>query len=210
MATSVNASTLTGSVPTRHATAEALLDATERLLIDIGYAGLSSRQITEEAGQAHGSIRYHFGTLENLVTAVVERATERIITRQRAMYAADLPFRMKWRQAMEWFEEDLAAGYPKLLAELFSAAWNIPACRPGLQRMNEGMSGVLRQAAARAAREYGVDADDTVVTGVAGLIATSQLGMLFQRLAGIDVDHAETIALIERTIDQLEGRRAEP
>lgn len=201
---SVNAET--ANAQARHTTAEALLDAAERLLIEVGYGELSSRRITDKAGQAHGSIRYHFGTLEDLVVAVVERTTERVVERQLAMYTADMPFRQKWRQAMVWFEEDLTTGYPKLLAELFAAAWNVPACRSGLRRTNETWARVLGEAAKHAAREYSVDADDTVVAGVAGLIATSQLGMLFQRLAGADVDHAEIIAVIELAIDQLERR----
>lgn len=189
----------------RHETAEALLDAAERLLIEDGYAELSTRRITDEAGQAHGSIRYHFGGLDALVVAVVDRTTARITDRQRAMYASDMSFREKWRQAMVWFEEDLRAGYPKLLAELYAAAWNVPACRPGLLRTQETWARVLREAVTGAACEYGFEADDTLVRGVAGLIATSQTGMLHQRLAGVDTDHAEIVVVIERAIALLEN-----
>ncbi len=193
----------------RHPTAEALVEATERLLIEDGYAELSTRRIVEAAGQTHGSIRYHFGSLEALIVAVVERSTIGITERQRAMYQSDLPFRAKWEQAMEWFEEDLAAGYPKLLAELFAAAWNVPRCRAGLRRTMEIWAEVLEEAVAGAAEEYGVDADDDLVAGVAGLIGASQQGLLFQRLAGIDVEHEATVAVVGRAIDLLEERGAQ-
>jgi len=190
-----------------HATAVALMDATERLLIDVGYAGLSIRRITDEAGQAHGAIRYHFGTLEHLIVAVVDRQTDRLTTRQRAMYEADEPFSAKWRQAMIWFEEDLASGYPKLVAELRAAAWNVPACRPGIRRLIEVWSAVLHDAVSDAAKQFELDVDADTIAGVAGLIRTSQQAMLDDRLAGIDTDHTHIVAFITRLIDDLERRR---
>jgi AcrR family transcriptional regulator len=190
----------------RHATAEALLDATERLLIDVGHAGLSIRKITDEAGQAHGSIRYHFGTLENLIVAVVDRQTDRIATRQRAMYESDAPFSVKWRQAMTWFEQDLASGYPKLVVELGAAAWNLPACRPGHRRTVERWASILRNAVDDAVQQFGLDVDDETIAGVAGLMRTSQQAMLEDRLAGIDTDHTQIVDFITRLIDDLESR----
>lgn len=189
---------------TRHPTAEALLDATQRLLIDVGVAGLSTRRIADEAGQTHGSIRYHFGTLEALVVAVVDRTTATITARQRAMYESDRPFREKWRQAMDWFEEDLEGGYPKLLAELSAAAWNMPACRPGLLRTTQAWSDLLSDAVTAAAEEYGLELDDPIIRGVAGIIRSSQAGMLFDRLAGIDVDHDHILAAVDELIGVLE------
>jgi AcrR family transcriptional regulator len=196
-----------GAAQHTHATAWALMDATERLLIDVGHAGLSIRRITDEAGQAHGSIRYHFGTLEHLIVAVVDRQTDRLTTRQRAMYESDEPFSAKWRQAMTWFEEDLASGYPKLLAELRAAAWNVPACRPGIRRVSEVWSVVLRDAVADAAKQYELDIDADTIAGVAGLIRTSQQAMLDDRLAGVDTDHTQIVAFIGRLIDDLERRQ---
>lgn len=198
--------TTAAAPPSRHPTAEALLDATEQLLIDVGYAQLSTRRIVEAADQTHGSIRYHFGTLEQLIVAVVDRQTDRIAARQRSMYESDLPFRAKWRQATVWFEEDLANGYPKLVAELQAAAWNVPACRPGLKHTDEVWSALLRDAINDAAHEYDLEVDDALLDGIAGLLRTSQAGMLNERLAGIDTYHAASVALIERAIDLLEQR----
>ena len=58
-------------------------------------------------------MHYYFGTVDNLMLAVFERFTDRLAERQRAMYAADLPFLEKWRTAIGYMDEDLAAGYPK-------------------------------------------------------------------------------------------------
>src|SRR5438552_2057069 len=100
-------------------TEEALLDAAERLLVSVGYASLSTRLVAKEAAVNHGLVHYYFGSMENLLLRVLERFTERLIERQRAMYSrADIPFIDKWRTAMGFLEEDIAAGYPKVWLEL--------------------------------------------------------------------------------------------
>src|SRR5436853_6015161 len=67
--------------------------AAERLLVSIGYADVSVRRLAEEAGANHGLVHYYFGSMEELFLRVLERFTDRLIERQRAMYAADVPDR---------------------------------------------------------------------------------------------------------------------
>src|SRR5438045_5737434 len=85
---------------------EALFDAAERLLVDIGYAGVTTRRLAEEAGVNNGLVHYYFGSNENLLVRTLERFTERLITRQRDLYAADMPFVEKWRTAMRCLVSD--------------------------------------------------------------------------------------------------------
>ena len=98
-------------VPTR----DRLLDATERILIERGHSQVSTRHVAEQAGVAHGLIRYHFGSLDDLMQATLERACNQILQRQRDLYASDLAFIEKWRAAMGYIDVDLEAGFPKLL-----------------------------------------------------------------------------------------------
>src|SRR5215207_1566318 len=86
----------------RSAAEEALLDAAERLLVGLGYAGITTRRLAEEAGVNHGLVHYYSGSNENLLVRTLERFTERLITRQRELYASDLPFVDKWRAAMRY------------------------------------------------------------------------------------------------------------
>ena len=107
---------------TRAETEDAFLDAAERLLIGLGYAGISTRRLAEEAGANHGLVHYYFGSMENLFVRVLERFTERLITRQREMYGrTDLSGVEKWRTAMGYLESDIAAGYPEDLARAAGA-----------------------------------------------------------------------------------------
>lgn len=50
-----------------------ILDAAERLIVELGADKASMRKITEEAGVNVAAINYHFGTKDNLVSAIVTR-----------------------------------------------------------------------------------------------------------------------------------------
>src|SRR5215203_6686938 len=135
---------------------EALLDAAERLLVDVGHAGITTRRVAEEAGVNHGLVHYYFGSVENLLVRTLERFTERLITRQREMYAADMPFLEKWRTAMRYLvSEDVA--YEKVWLELQALAWNDPALRARLAHVNAEWRAVLTQAFAQPHRELGFE-----------------------------------------------------
>src|SRR4051794_15027775 len=99
-----------------------LLDAAERLLIDVGHSAVTTRLVSKEAGLNQGLVHYYYGSMEELFLAVLERFTARLIIRQRAMYAADTTFLVKWRKAMGFLEEDLAVEYPKIWRELKARA----------------------------------------------------------------------------------------
>ena len=76
----------------RQQTEEAFLDAAERLLVEVGYAGITTRRLAGKAGANHGLVHYYLGSMENLLLRVLERFTERLIARQRVMYGAERPF----------------------------------------------------------------------------------------------------------------------
>jgi len=113
-----------------------LLDAAERLLIEVGHGAVTTRLVTKEAGLNQGLLHYYYGSMEELFLAVLERFTARLIIRQRAMYAADTTFLVKWRKAMGFLEEDLAAGYPKIWLELQAMAWNRPPMRARIEAVH--------------------------------------------------------------------------
>jgi AcrR family transcriptional regulator len=180
----------------------AFLDAAERLLVDDGRAGISTRRLAREAGLNHGLVHYYFGSVENLMLAVFERFTDRLVERQRAMYAADVPFLAKWRSAMGFMEEDLAAGYPKIWAELQAAAMNDPELQRRFRAVYATWRSVLTGAFTRAAGEYGVS--DAAVPALVTLVMTFTVGMFNERLVGVDTGHAELLAWFEAGVRSME------
>jgi AcrR family transcriptional regulator len=183
----------------RQATEDTFLDAAERLLVEVGYAGITTRSLAEEAGANKGLVHYYFGSMENLLVRVLERFTERLIARQRAMYAADLPFIEKWRQAMRYLDEDRE--YQKVWYELQALAWNRPELRDRVAHVDAEWRAVLAEAFEQARREHPIDMP---VAAFVSLVATFNEGMILERLSGIDSGHRELLDWID---EWLEGRR---
>ena len=188
----------------REANVEAFLDAAERLLVGEGAAGISTRQLAAEAGQNHGLVHYYFGSVDELLLQTLERFTARILERQRALYSTDAPFADKWRAAMGYVEEDLAAGYPKVWAELEALAWNHPEMRDRLNRVNDDWRTLLRDALANAIDEYGLDDSRFSAEALAALVMQFQKGLLNERLLGFDRGHGELQAMIDAWFVSLE------
>jgi AcrR family transcriptional regulator len=107
-------------------TRELILDAARAALVERGYSQLSLRPIAEAAGVGMGHIHYHFGTKQNLVLAVLAAENDRLLERQRQMYAEDLPLWKQWEQACDFLDDDLRSGYVRVLQELTAAGWAEP------------------------------------------------------------------------------------
>jgi AcrR family transcriptional regulator len=177
----------------RQQTEEAFLDAAERLLVSVGYAGITTRALAEEAGANHGLVHYYFGSMENLLARVLERFTERLIARQRAMYAApDVPFIEKWRTAMRYLEADRE--YQKLWFELQALAWNRPELRERVARVNDEWRAVLTDAFTEPHERYAIDMP---LDALVSLVITFNEGIMLERLSGIETGQAELLQWID-------------
>ena len=177
----------------RVAAEEALLDAAERLLIDVGHAGITTRKLAETAGVNHGLVHYYFGSVENLLMRALERFTDGLIERQRAMYAADEPFIEKWRTAMRYLvSEDVK--YEKIWMELQALAWNNVEIRGRLERVNAEWRAVLTDAFEAPHRELGIEMP---LEALVALVLTFNIGIMVERLAGIEAGHAELLDWID-------------
>jgi AcrR family transcriptional regulator len=177
----------------RSAAEEALLDAAERLLVDVGHAGITTRRLAEEAGVNHGLVHYYFGSNEGLLVRALERFTERLIDRQRALYAADVPFVEKWRTAMRYLvSEDVA--YEKVWLELQALAWNDPDLQTRLARVNEEWRTVLTEAFEEPHRELGIELP---LKALVSLVMTFNTGIIVERLGGVETGHRELLEWID-------------
>jgi len=189
----------------REAAQTALLDAAEELLIDAGYAGITTRKVAERAGVNHGLVHYYFGSIEELLFQAMERFTARLLERQRELYESDLPFIEKWRTAMGFIDEDLAAGYPKIWAELHAVAWNRPQFQRRIAEVHVQWRKVFRKAMVRAQDELRLERTPFDADGFLALIATFNAGLLLERLIGLDEGHDELLAAMDQWLSSLGG-----
>ncbi|WP_168734806.1 TetR/AcrR family transcriptional regulator [Deinococcus sp. KSM4-11] len=190
----------------RGETEQRLLDAAERLLIQVGYASITTRTLAEEAGVNHGLVHYYFGSMEELFLRVLERFTQRLTERQRAMYAAPIPFIEKWREAMRYLDEDRP--YQKIWWELQALAWNRPEYQPRVLLVHTVWRDAMRTAVSQAVGCYRLDTGPFSAEDWITLIVTMNTGVIHQRLSGIDEGHTSLLAAIERWMTTLDERAA--
>jgi AcrR family transcriptional regulator len=185
----------------RSAAEEALLDAAERLLVDVGHAGITTRRLAEEAGVNNGLVHYYFGSIENLLVRTLERFTDRLIARQRALYAdPDIPFIEKWRTAMRFLlSEDV--DYEKVWCELQALAWNRPELRERVDHVNAEWRSVLTEAFAEPRERYGIEMP---LDALVSLVITFNEGIILERLSGVEEGHRELLDWIDAWLEERE------
>jgi len=178
-------------------TEQALLDAAERLLGEVDASGITTRRVADEAGANHGLVHYYFGSVEQLLVRVLERFTDRLIERQRELYAADAPFLEKWRTAMAYLDEDLP--YQKIWFELQALAWNRPELQERLARVHAEWRAVLVEAFTPVREELGLELPpEALVT----LVYTFNEGLMRERLSGIETGHRELLDWIDGWLER--------
>jgi AcrR family transcriptional regulator len=186
----------------RQATEEAFLDAAERLLVSVGHAGITTRSVAQEAGVNHGLVHYYFGSMENLLARVLERFTDRLIARQREMYAdPTTPFAEKWRAAMRYLDADRE--YQKVWYELQALAWNRPELRERVARVDAEWRAVLTEAFAGPRERYGLEMP---LDALVSLVITFNEGIILERLSGVETGQAELLEWIDRWLERSEDR----
>jgi AcrR family transcriptional regulator len=179
------------------------LDAAERLLVDVGHAQITTRRLAKEAEANHGLVHYYFGSMENLLARVLERFTERLIERQRQLYASDVPFLEKWRTAMRYLAAD--ERYQRIWYELQALAWSRPELRERVALVDAEWRAVLREALAEPLERYGLPIP---LDALVALVVTFNEGIIWERLSGIDSGHAELLDWIDAWLEEQEARAA--
>ncbi|MEU0354842.1 TetR/AcrR family transcriptional regulator [Streptomyces cyaneofuscatus] len=112
-----------------------IIDAALRVIAADGIAGLSHRTVAAEADVPLGSTTYHFGSLDELLTAALRRSNENFARalRDSEVCAGDTSSASGLADELtrvlgEWFEGD--RGAIELEYELYLAALRRPALRP--------------------------------------------------------------------------------
>jgi|SRR5687768_2494658 len=187
---------------TRGETEDRFLDAAERLLVETGHAGITTRRLADEAAANHGLVHYYFGSIENLFVRVLERFTERLIERQRRMYSSDAPFIEKWRTAMRYLDAD--RDYQRVWYELQALAWSRPELRERVAKVDAEWRTVLREALAEPLERYELPIP---LDALVALVVTFNEGLILERLSGIDTGHAELLEWIDAWLTEKEEGR---
>ena len=93
------------------ATHAALLDATEAVMREEGYAAVTSRRVAERAGINQQTVYYYFATMDDLLLAAYRRRTKQMRARVEEAMAADRPLHALWQCFADPFDAALTMEY---------------------------------------------------------------------------------------------------
>lgn len=132
-----------------------ILEAARNVLLQDGYAKLSTRRVAELADVPLSQIHYHFGSKQQLILAVLEAENARLLDRQRRMYEGPEPLSRHWELACDFLDEDLESGYVRVLQEMIAAGWSDPDVAASVREYVGGWMSLLREVAERTAERLG-------------------------------------------------------
>jgi AcrR family transcriptional regulator len=177
-----------------------LLDAAESLLLEEGYAAVTSRRVGERAGANSALIHYYFESMDGLFIELFRRGAERGLRRQAAALQSPQPLWALWEvlrdhinnvRTVEFFA--LAHHRPAVLAEVveYSAKYR----HQQLDILTKVLAG------------YGLDVDAWPPVTVILMMGSIALLLVIEKGMGFDLGHTAMTEVVEREIRALEGDR---
>jgi AcrR family transcriptional regulator len=175
-----------------------LIEAAERVMLEEGYAAVTSRRVAREAGLKPQLVHYYFRTMDDLFLAMFRHRAEIGLERQAKALASPQPLRALWEYSTD------PAG-TALTMEFSGLANHRKAIKAEIARYAERFRAGQAEALASLAERYGIDAD-TFPPAVLAVIMTSISRVIsMEQALGMSAGHAETLAFVEQYIQRLEG-----
>jgi len=177
-----------------------LLDATEKLMLEEGYAAVSSRRVAATAGVNAALVYYYFGSMDDLFIALFRRGAQRSLDRQAEALASDQPLWALW-------ESTHSLTNTALTMEFIALANHRKAIQSEIVSYSQKFRSMQLDVMSVVLKGYGIDADSWPPVTVMLLMSAISRFLLMEEAFGIDAGHAETVALVEHHLQQLEGER---
>ena len=180
-----------------------LLDAAEQLMLEEGYAAVTSRRVAQQAALKPQLVHYYFRTMDDLFLAAFRRRAEWGLKAQARALASRQPLWALWR-----FSIDPAA--TALTMEYVALANHRKALKAEIAYYAERFRDEQCKAVSTVLERYGMDPAE-VPPLVWSVLSTSVSRVLVMEQAlGMSAGHTETVAFVERYLHRLEGDPAPP
>jgi AcrR family transcriptional regulator len=175
-----------------------LLDAAERLLLDEGYAAVTSRRVASKAGLKPQLVHYYFRTMDDLFVEVFRRRAEADLPRFERAIAKDGSLRNLWRLNADPRGAAFAIEFAAL-------ANHRKAIRAEIARYAERFRAAQIEAVRAALAGHGIAEDRLpAIVAVLGMTGLSQV-MALEGALGVTAGHDTMLEFVERTIAGLEA-----
>jgi len=88
-----------------------ILDTTERIMVDEGYAAVTSRRVAQELGINGATVHYYYPTTDDLFTALHKRMTKRQLSEFEQVLVAEDPLQALWEFQSGWAQSALGVEF---------------------------------------------------------------------------------------------------
>jgi len=178
-----------------------LVDAAERLMVEEGYAAVTSRRVAAMAGVKPALVHYYFRTMDDLFLALFRARAEQGLERQARALESDQPLWALW----EYSRDPRGTA---LTMEFIAVANHRKAIRAEIAHSAERFRAEQLRGFQNLLERYGVDPDEyPAIVCTVLLSSISRVLVIEQESLGMSSGHGETVAFVERFIRRLEGDR---
>jgi AcrR family transcriptional regulator len=174
-----------------------LLDAAEQLLLEEGYAAVTSRRVAAKADLKPQLVHYYFRTMDDLFVAVFRRRAEIGLERQAEALTSEKPIQALWR-----FSTDPTG--TALAMEFTSLASHRENIRTEIGRYSEQFRTSAIEALDVLMRRAGISPEVATPEAVVVLMTSVARVVNMERALGVSGGHEATLALVERELRRLE------
>jgi AcrR family transcriptional regulator len=174
-----------------------LIDATERLMLEEGYAAVSSRRVAAVAGVKPALVHYYFPTMDDLFLAVFRRGAERNLKRFSRAAGSDRPLRALWK-----LNRDPRGSV--LVMEFTALSRHRKVVRAALGEYAEKFRRLQLEAVRRVFDERGIEADGIDPEALVVLLTAVSTTLVLEREIGVSTGHREANRLVEDLLDRFE------
>lgn len=181
----------------RSATRKALLDAAEIMMVEEGYAAVTSRRLGNKAGVKPQLVHYYFPSMDDLFVALFRRIGERRMEDAAQALENGNPLRTLWQHSSDSTEVVLNQ-------EFMALANHRKAIRAEIAQCGEQYRAIQLEALDRFFRQH--DIKPEMSPGVAAFLI-SAIGALkvMEEAVGISFAHSEVTALVETALKNFEA-----
>ncbi|NKY57524.1 TetR/AcrR family transcriptional regulator [Nocardia flavorosea] len=174
-----------------------LMDAAEQLMLEQGWATVTSRRIAEHAGLKPQLVHYYFRSMDELFLELFRRRADQGLEALAQVLKSERPLHALWE-----FSTDATAA--RFTMEFVGLANQKPAVRAEVVRYSEQFRAAQTEALGRMLADYGVDTSRFPAEVLSVLMTSAARMVVLEQALGMTAGHAETFAFAEREIDLLE------
>jgi AcrR family transcriptional regulator len=178
----------------------ALIEAAAELLEHEGAHAISARRVAERAKLKPQLVHYYFRTMEDLLIAVFDHATEEYYKlHDRALHSAQ-PMRALW---------DLNSNMPNVRRNMAFVALGAihPKLRDRMRASGERFRGLQLHEIEKLFDRVGIDKREYPPASVAMLMAAVARTLAMEAPIGVETGHRELRDIVERFIERFEAAR---